>query len=212
MSLFDWRRSKLQEYNIHSFFYFSHKDNIETILKYGILPKNEVHKMGLDFTSFAEEGVQYKRDTKKIKLTDGNWYNIHDLVPLYLTPRTPTLYSRKNMQSNFFFCVVQSFLICSETTNFAFSDGNAASHATSFHYSLKKLNEIPWDVIRAKSWNEFPDGKRKRNSEFLIYPKVPVSRIWRFVVNNAKLKSKLESELNRFGLEKEVTINQRYFF
>jgi len=212
MSLFRWRSIKLKEYNIHSFYYFSHKDNFDAIIKHGILPQNKVQSMGIDFSSFADEAVQDRRDTKNIKLTDEEWYNIHDLVPLYLTPKTPTLYARKNHQNNFFFCVVQSFLVCDSSIDFAFCDGNAGSSATRFHYSLNKLNEMPWDVIRSENWNTYPDGKRQRNAEFLIHPKVPVSRIWRFVVNNNQLKQELSRKLNRAGLDKEIEVDKWCFF
>lgn len=212
MPLADWIRSKLHEYNIHSFYYFSHKDNLENILEYGILSQNEVNNLGIEFTTFAEESVQVRRDERFIQITDGNRYNLHDLVPLYLTPQTPTLYARRNIQSDIFFCVIQSFLISDANINYVFSDGNAGSQATKFYYSLNFLNEIAWDVIHAERWVDFPDGRRKRNAEFLVHPKVPLDRIWRFVVNNIQLKNKLENQLNRYSIEKEVSVDQRFFF
>lgn len=212
MSLFHWRKGKLQEYKIHSLYYFSHKNNFKSIIKHGILSKHQADKMGIKYYSFAEEGVQDRREARDIKLTDGEMHNIHDLVPLYLTPRTPTLFARKNEQHNFFFCVVQSFILCNDSTNFAFSDGNAGSGKTKFHYSLKKLNEIPWNVIRSDRWDGFPDGTRQRNSEFLIHSNIPVDRIWRFVVSNSKLKIELETQLKKSKIDKEVAVVQHYYF
>ena len=92
LHLKDWIKIKLQQYNISSFYYLAHKNNLEGILKYGILPKNEVIEKGLDSTSFAEIGVQERRDAINIALAEKNIYNIHDMVPLYLTPKTPTLF------------------------------------------------------------------------------------------------------------------------
>ena len=72
--------------------------------------------------------------------------------------------------------------------DFAFSDGNAGSNDTGFYYSLNNLDKIPWDVIRSHRWNDFEDGKRKRNAEFLIHPNIPVDRFWRIAVNNEDVK------------------------
>jgi hypothetical protein len=212
MSLFHWRQSKLEEYKINSFYYFSHKKNINTILKHGILPQNKVQDMGLEYTSFAEKGVQDRRDIKSIMLSNNQWYNIHDLVPLYLTPKTPTLYARKNIQDDLFFCRISSFEICREAINFAFSDGNAGSQKTKFHFSLKELDKIPWSVIRADSWVDIDDGKRKRNSEFLVFPKVRVKGIWKLIVNNKQLKTEIKSAVEQHDLKIEVNIDQRCFF
>jgi len=71
---------------------------------------------------------------------------------------------------------------------------------------------MPWDVIRSENWNNYQDGKRQRNAEFLIHPKVPVSRIWRFVVNNNQLKQELSRKLNRAGLDKEIEVDKWCFF
>ena len=136
LHLKDWIKIKLQQYNISSFYYLAHKNNLEGILKYGILPKNEVIEKGLDSTSFAEIGVQESRDAINIALADKKIYNIHDMVPLYLTPKTPTLFARKNIREQLFFSVIQSFILTDDQIEFVFSDGNAGSSSTRFFYSL----------------------------------------------------------------------------
>lgn len=212
MPLADWIRTKLRQYNIHSFYYLAHKDNFETILQHGILSLNKVQNLELKFRTFAEEAVQDRRNIKSVEISNRNRYSIHDLVPLYLTPRTPTLYARRNIQSDLFFCVIQSYILSDDNINYVFSDGNAGSQYTRFYYSLNFLNQIDWNVIRAERWADLDDGKRKRNAEFLIHPNVPINRIWSFVVNNVQLKQELEIKLNNDGLDKEITIDQQYFY
>src|SRR3989338_3468056 len=86
-----WITKKLKEFSIDNLYYFSCLENLESILMNGILSKNEILKIDPQHKSFAEDAVQDKRDLKIIKLTGRISVNLHDLVPLYLTPKTPTL-------------------------------------------------------------------------------------------------------------------------
>tara|TARA_B100000131_G_scaffold197096_1_gene189417 strand:+ start:445 stop:1092 length:648 start_codon:yes stop_codon:yes gene_type:complete len=212
MTLANWRKNKLIEFRINSLYYFSHKNNIDLILDHGILPKNDVNYQSLESTSFADEDVQARRHDRRIRISDGTdrFYNIHDLVPTYLTPRTPTLYARRDIQNDIFFCIIKSFVLCGR--DFAFSDGNAGSSATNFFYSLNQLDKIPMDVIRAESWTDFPDGKRQRNAEFLIYPSIPIGEVWRIAVNNNELKNVIHRKISERGLNTEISIDHNCFF
>ena len=70
MSLGDWRKSKLRDHGISEFFYFSMIENLESFLKHGILPKNEIIKQGWNYASFAEESVQDRRHIREIELSN----------------------------------------------------------------------------------------------------------------------------------------------
>ena len=64
-----------------------------------------------------------------------------------------------------------SELLTDTNINFAFTDGNATNLTTKFYRNLEDLNKLNWEIIMSERWNDKPDGKRIRNSEFLIYPK-----------------------------------------
>ncbi len=208
----DWIISKLQEFEIHSFYYFSLKENFDMICDHGILPKNKVNELGFDSTSFADEAVQNRRDRKSVTLSDKISYNVHDLVPVYLTPKTPTLYARKELQEKIFFAEVQSNILVDPVVNYAFTNGNIASDNRRDYYSLNFLKKIDWDTIRDERWSGHDDGRRKRCSEFLIHPSIPLNRIWRFVVNNDRLNDELKAKLNQKGIDTEVITKRDYFF
>ncbi len=38
-----------------------------------------------------------------------------------------------------------------------------------FYNDLADLGNIHWEAVKAKYWNDFPDGKRLRQAEFLVY-------------------------------------------
>lgn len=212
MTLSDWRRRKLAEFHIGQFYYFSLISNLAPILTYGIISKNEVARRGLHSWSFADESVQEKRHIKIVELSSRAQIELHDLVPVYLTPRTPTLSARRNIQNDMVFIVVDSGVICDEKIEFAFTDGNAGSQDTSFFRNLYKLSEIPWKVINADYWNDFSDGKRQRNAEFLIYPRIQKSYFKKIVVNNHLLQRIVENRLVEMRIDIPAVVDTSYFF
>ena len=70
MPLDDWKKRQLQQYKIYCFYYISYIDNAESIFQHGILPKNKVLEMGLNFKSFADEDVQFRRSNKSYQFSD----------------------------------------------------------------------------------------------------------------------------------------------
>ncbi|HRW99090.1 MAG TPA: DUF4433 domain-containing protein [Cyclobacteriaceae bacterium] len=212
MGLADWRKSKLNEHGITDFFYFSMIDNLESFLRYGILPKNEIVRQGWNSASFAEKSVQDRRHVREIQLSNCTKVTIHDIVPVYLIPRTPTLSARRPSQNKIFFIVIDAYVLAQENIEFAFSDGNAASRETSIFNSLYKLKSIPWDVLKATYWNDFPDGRRKRNAEFLIFPRIAPEYFRRIVVSNPDLHKECNRLTQQLGLSINIEINTNYFF
>jgi hypothetical protein len=207
-----WRRKRLNQHNIINFWYFAFIDNLHLILQYGILPKNEVDRRGLQYRSFAEETVQIRRHHHTIHLSNQKEYKIHDVVPVYLCPKTPTLSARREIYSELVFLRIQSFILLDDEVEFAFTDGNAASRQTRFFVDLNHLEQLPWDVIRCKYWNDFTDGLRKRNSEFLIHPCIPVERIWDLYVVNETARTKVQGVVDQCNSRLKVSIKQDMFF
>ena len=208
----EWIREQLKAHRIHRFYYFSLCDNFESVLRNGILSRNEVVRQKLQSSSFANQAVQDIRHQKRVQLTDRSWHGIHDLVPVYLAPLTPTLYAVKDRQNDLFFAEIESFVCADESIAFAFTDGNAASQATSFYWSLRNLEKINLHVFRSHTWTDFPDGSRIRNAEFLLNPRVPSRRIRRFVVRQESSREHLASIIRRCRMHKEVQVDPLFFF
>lgn len=212
LDLMEWRKAKLQDYGINCFYYFSVLDNLECILRSGILTKNYVNANNIVSRSFAEETVQTRRHDKIIRLSSNMEVSIHDLVPSYLTPKTPTLSARRERQSDFFFVVVSSKLLFTFDVKYAFCDGNAASKNTIFFNSLHDLCKMPWSVIRDRYWTGYDDGIRKRNAEFLFFPKISTNYFEKIVVYNEKAKSFVQNKLKALDINIHVEINADFFF
>ena len=191
--------SKISKHRITGFYYFSLIDNFKNIIENGILSKNTIEKRKIPFSSFANMDVQNRRDNKVVDIYIGRnntnsseSVSIHDLVPLYFTPRTPTLYAVRELHPDMFFIQIDTRILCDASISYCFTDGNAASKNTNSFNKIEDLDNLFWQVIHEEFWNEFEDGKRIRNSEMLIHPFV--SPIWfkKIVTSNSGTKAKLQ--------------------
>jgi len=105
----------LKKCGVQWLYYFFLLDNLISIIENGILPKNIVDNQIGASKSFANEEVQGKRHTRKIKLSSGNLVTIHDVVPLYFTPLTPTLSAVREQKNEICFAVVSGALKLPQT-------------------------------------------------------------------------------------------------
>ena len=212
-----WRRGVLAKWLLRNLHYFSLRDNLNSLLERGILSKNDVIKQGISAGSFAEESVQNRRQHVDVKLTDRTKIPLHDLVPLYLVPRTPALSARRDRQDELFFIDVSPDVLCDPGNEFAFTDGNAASSQTQFFRSLRHLDKVPWDVIQAEYWGDQPDGRRRRCAEFLVYPSVTPRYFSRLVVVSQSAAEACASILRRMpnqasSRQIDIAVEPGYFF
>ncbi len=182
------------------------------------MPKNVVEKKGIQYDKFANQEVQKKRHWKAFSLSNikseqlqGRYY-IHSLVPLYFTPKTPTLSAVREIQKNIFFVQINPEIICSEEIHFCFTDGNAASTGTKHYTDLNDMSKLSWDIIHATYWNKYEDGSRIRNSEVLIHPVVSQKFINKIVVSNEVNLNIINKILQMNNLEIPCEINLNYFF
>ena len=190
-----WRIERLEEAGINEFYFFTYLDNLPQILHFGLLPKNEAIKMENAPRSFANEEVQKLRHDRIVELSNYQKISVHNLVPVYLTPLTPTLYAVRDISMEIVFVVVDAKILGNDSIQFCFTDGNAGASETKIYRNLRHHKHIPWEVIRAKYWNDIPDGKRQRNAEFLIHPKIDPKWFLSLVVKNEQVKIKVESTL-----------------
>lgn len=174
--LLAWRRKQWREYGIGAFYYIVAMANLPSILRHGILPYNRVREMQLQHEDFSLTEVQALRNKRKVYVTGGARCDLHDLVPLYYVPFTPTILKASQGRSDLCLIAVDPEVLTHRGVELAFCDGNAASSSTSFYWDLRQLSRLPWEVLQADNWVSFSDGKRKRCAEMLVKPAVPVRR------------------------------------
>lgn len=163
--------SEFSKYGTKSLWHMTHRDNLAGILNHGILSHYQSKQASPSRVDISNHSVQQRRSG-----VDPHYgRRVHDYAPLYINPKNPMLYYHKDRQAEI--CLVEVSLDCLSENNFIFTDGNAASQSTLFFGSLDYLNSIPWEVINARYWTDHPDGKRKRCSEVMVYPKIESKHI-----------------------------------
>lgn len=153
-------------------YHMTHVDNLTSIIENGLLSHNEAYRQGLIEADISDPSVQ---DIRAGKVDP--FYNrpLHEYVPLYFSPRNPMLYRRRGIQEDILILGLSPQILSEPNT--LFTDGNAAASGTSFYQGVQMLNQLPWDSIKAKSWTDVEDGKRRKCAEVLVYPKISPARI-----------------------------------
>lgn len=159
------------EHGFHNLWHMTHRCNVRNILKYGILNHYLAHDMKDSPVDISDPEAQKWRE----RIDPVYNRRIHEYAPLYFTPKNPMLYVRRKIQSDL--CLLNISLDALTGSEFIFSDGNAASRDTKFFRSSGDLSGVPWEVLRADLWTEFPDGKRQRCAEVLVHPKISPAHI-----------------------------------
>lgn len=160
----------IQRYDIQYLYHMTSIENLNSIIRNGLLSHNEAYRRGLIQVDISDSDVQGRRANRAIENIP-----LHEYVPLYFSPKNPMLCRRKELQDDIAILGIDSQLLLQ--TNVIFSDGNAAAGETRFYRGVQMLNQLRWDVIRAQYWNDFEDGKRIKCAEILVYPTVAPNRI-----------------------------------
>jgi len=145
----------------------------------------------------AHQNIQIRRSTTEVPVPP--YEMLHDYVPCYFASRSPMLYVIKNgkvegypgTQSDIIYLVTKTNTIAESERDFVFTDGHAIMALTDFYNDLAYLEEIDWSVMQSTYLNDtdkFPDRKRRRQAEFLVYESISLNLLLGVVVFNKQIK------------------------
>ena len=208
----------MQEYPVPTkIYHFTHIDNLSVLISTGaILCKNEMLKNNTSYKSSAFESVQEQRKIHPVPVSPNG--TIHDYVPFYFNSLSPMLYTIKNgnidgveMQDLVFF---KSTVQAAEASGckFVFTDGHGIMVLSDYYNNLASLDKIPWNVVNAKYWTDFLDGRRLRQSEFLIYNKFDWNLVQTIGVYNSKMLNRVNALVRGLSYQPSVKTKRNWFF
>ena len=198
-------------------FHFTHINNLSNLIATGaILSKSEMQKQGNTYKSSAYDTVQSQRQVHPVPLSPNG--TIHDYVPFYFNSLSPMLYAIKTGNIDgvemkdlvFFKSTVQA--VESSGVKFTFTDGHGIMALSDYYNNLASLDKVPWDVINARYWNNFPDGKRLRQAEFLVHEKFDWSLVQLIGVYSGAMLTTVASVIDALEHKPSVQIKQNWFF
>lgn len=189
-------------------FHFTDIENLDSIIKNGLLCTNVKNALGIKHKNIANTTIQERRANMDVPVGPGG--KVHDYVPFYFSSINPMLLKKlneKNVDQQFiiYLCVKIQRL---EEEDAVFTDASANTIETpSFYNDVKDLDKLDWAAIDKKSWGVSSDDERhKKMAEALIHKRVDISEIDAILVFNNGIKKGVEQVLKENGIKTPVVI------
>lgn len=208
--------------------------NLKAICESGaLLSKNHVATAGINYQNIAHAGAQGTRSRRTVPNPPGGL--IHDFVPFYFAPRSPMLYSIKKgnvqgcnwrQQDIVHFETTVQAVTC-EAQGFVFYDRNATLEISKAYTDLSVLDDVvAWDLITespqmdgfCQFWKDdlanprYADRMEKRQAEFLVKNRVPLTCVTRLGVIDGERQSEVLLILESNGVNLKVDTMRDWYF
>ena len=180
------------EHKWRYFFHFTYIENLDSIIKHGILCVNEKKRRGIKHVNIASDSIQERRSSMKVSC--GLKGVVHDYVPFYFTSINPMLLSVINSknQDQLFFLFFGIKIEKIEENDVVFTDASANTVSPpNFYDTAIDLDKLDWDCINSRKWSYTDDKRHKKMAEVMIHNCVPIDDIDCIVVWNNYIKDKV---------------------
>ena len=184
-------------------FHFTDIENLDSIIKNGLLCTNVKNALGIKHKNIANTTIQERRANMDVPVGPGG--KVHDYVPFYFSSINPMLLKKlneKNVDQQFiiYLCVKIQRL---EEEDAVFTDASANTIETpSFYNDVKDLDKLDWAAIDKKSWGVSSDDERhKKMAEALIHKRVDISEIDAILVFNNGIKDAVKKVFEENGVQ-----------
>ena len=203
-------------------YHVTHWQNLPSVFSAGaLLSHHEMSRRGISYQNIAYDHIQNRRENKLVCCSKGGC--LHDYVPFHFAPRSPMLYtiSKGNVpgyaegQSPLVYFVATAQAVVAAGLSFAFTDGHATMAITEFFDNLADLIQVDWDIMNGQYWfdsEQYPDRKRRRQAEFLVYQQFPVSLISEIGVLNDRVQAQVQQIVDKWNMNVPVQIRQNWYY
>ena len=171
--------------NIHYFNRIEPIDNLSSILKLGILSRNEVISKNIDFKDVSWVDVQKCRAL--------NFKDIHNYVPLYFAKHTPMLYVLSEWENKKFkLAIIKINLKVLEEDKVFFTNISCSRNDKDrvIYKNPESLKELNWEIINTRSGNT-DEYKKYKSAEVLVFERVDIKYISLIVVADDIVKNNI---------------------
>jgi hypothetical protein len=199
-----------------------HTDNLASIVDAGgIAAPSRPAPATRRYVAIHNVSVQDRRARARVPC--GPRGVVHDYVAFYFTSLTPMLYANHKGpvadnaggQEPIICLVAHAEALVASGARCVFTDGHAIMRLTNFYEDVAELDKLAWAVIRAPYWDEFPDGRRLRQAEFLVHGFVPWDQIQGIAVMTEAARRKVADILDSCGSlahQPHLRVVRRWYF
>ncbi|MGQ8334527.1 type II toxin-antitoxin system toxin DNA ADP-ribosyl transferase DarT [Klebsiella pneumoniae] len=190
------------QYSDRFAYHFTHIDNLEGIIKNGLLSTNLKSNRGITHKDIANNEIQHRRS--EMRVTCGPGGVVHDYVPFYFTKRSPMLLNvikKKNVdQEGIIYLAIPIEAIEDKSVVFSNSSANTLTPPT-FYSNADDLNKLNWDAIDSRVWvPKIESVKQQKMAELLIHNEIPFNNFSFLVVWNLCMKMHVTQLLKKYGV------------
>lgn len=146
-------------------------------------------------------GVAYnslKEKRARTVVEAGRGGHLSDYAPFYFGPRAPMLLPYKSgrvtgkpeNQNEIVYLVSTTEVVASLGLPFAFTDGHPIKEPRAFFDDLQYLSRVDFSIMYQDEWfdtDQFPDRKRRRQAEFLVWEALPWNAVLALGVRTAQM-------------------------
>lgn len=184
----------------HLFVYrMTHINNVPFIAANGLWSKLS-GVVDPNFVPIGNTDIINKRTIKQVVVIPPGG-TLGEYIPFYFAGHSPMLLNivtghgvSKIPQRDIAFLVCDAIEMTKAGIQYCFTDGNAAHSITKFYNSLKDINKLDWNTIKATIWHntdEDYDRVRKKMAEFLAKEHIPSNMIKGIIVHNEDAQTKV---------------------
>lgn len=203
-------------------YHITHARNLASILDQGCLwCDNERFERGVNFTGIAYEHIKQRRARCNVPVAKRGV--LADYVPFYFAPRSPMLYTihQGNVntsgsdQTTILHLVAEVEAITQSGLPFAFTNGHAVMAPCKFYDRVGDLENVDWDLMRSRYWSdteEDPNRTFRRQAEFLVHSRLPVSQITMIGAATEKRAHEVGQIVAQCGSQIPVEVRQNWYY
>lgn len=158
-----------------------------------------------------------KREHAVIRVSPGGV--VADYVPFYFGPKSPMLYAIKQGkvegykgQREIIYLVASAEDVAARNLAFMFTDGHAIISYVNHYNRLDDLPKLHWNVIEAQYWNNFVDGRCRRQAEFLIKDRFPLELVKAIGVMDEAICQKTKNLFNNTPFQPLIRVRPEWYF
>lgn len=186
-------------------YYLCHIDNLESILKEGILSNQTIEDRGTAHQTIHNQEIIERRRNKT--LPGGE--NLLGYVNLFFQPRNAMLYGLCCTRGEDKLVVLGVSASVMERPGSCFTDRIAAASKVRFFDDLKDLRHIDKHVLDREYWTDSDDTKQRMMAEVLVADRVPQEKI--ITVYTAKKEAKVSALLKAHRAEYAHSQRRMFF-
>ncbi|MDX9699385.1 MAG: DUF4433 domain-containing protein [Rhodocyclaceae bacterium] len=198
----------------------THRRNMPWILANGLHAVNSQARSS-DWVTIGNQELIDRRGSRVVPLPPGGMLN--DFVPFYFTPFSPMLLNIltgrggvTQVPSTDIVILVSSLHRLSELgLPFVFTDRHAYTQTANYYNDLADLRFIDWPLLQQRNFKRDPNDPEKverYQAEALIYRQAPLQALLGVVCNTSQVKSELEEQVARSGVQLGVHCRPQWYF